>query len=92
MSVEYIKVSASDEDAAECIELDVDIDGTISIEALKLHFGSSSSGLKYRNPETNMWRYVHCKDGKMQPLRNSWLKTSTYSVCYRSSDLEGNYD
>lgn len=73
-------------DEPECIELELESDGTISLEGLKIHFGSAATGLKYKNPETKAWRLLSSKEEKIKPSRFD----ITYYVWYqKTSEAEG---
>ena len=53
-NLDYIKVSGQEHHDEEYVELDLDKDGNISLEALirSIYFGPLATGLRYRNPET----------------------------------------
>ena len=77
-----------DEDTTEpdCLELELDSDGSISLEGLKLHFGNAATGLKFKNPETKAWRLMSSKEEKIKPSRFD----VTYYVWYlKTCEAEG---
>ena len=51
-NLDYIKVSGQEHHDEEYVELDLDKDGNISLEAFKIYFSPLATGLRYRNPET----------------------------------------
>ena len=65
-NVDYIKVPAQEHHYKEYVELDLEKDWNISLEALKIHFGSPATRLRYRNPETESWQLVNCKEGRIE--------------------------
>ena len=61
--LDYIKVSGQEHHDEEYVVLDLDKDGNISLEALKIYFGPLATCMRYRNSETESWRLVNCKEG-----------------------------
>ena len=89
--MDYIKVAAEDSNAeldANYVEIDLEEDGRISLEALKMHFGLETTGLKYINPTTKAWRLVNCKEGKISPSSCGWQHDTIYYVCCKKTTEE----
>lgn len=64
MSVEYLQVA--EEEGEEPMELPTEEDGTLLLSTLQAQY-PGTSGLKYRNPETNSIRGLRLQDGRIHP-------------------------
>ena len=60
----WIRVAETEN--GECQELQLEDDNTFLIENLKNVFAEAST-LKYRNPETKVWRIIKCVEGVLHP-------------------------
>lgn len=60
----WIRVAETEN--GECQELQLEDDNTFLMENLKNVFAEAST-LKYKNPETKVWRIIKCVDGVLHP-------------------------
>lgn len=56
----------------EMAEVELEEDGTVSLEALKCHFGPLVVSMKYRNETTGLDRYVRVTENHFLPPRDGW--------------------
>lgn len=68
--------------SGDLAEVEVDEDGSVSIETLRCHFGPTVDALKYINPTTGLVRLLRVKDGKFLPPKGGW-SDRTYTVSSR---------
>ena len=74
-------------DDGSVIEVDIDDDGTVSLETLRSLFGPNVSALTYTNPLTGRDRVVKVSDEKLIEPKDGWRASDrTYSVSYGYND------
>lgn len=61
---EYLQVAEDEDD--EPMELPTEDDGTLLLSTLQAQY-PGTSGLKYRNPETNAIRGIRLTEGRLHP-------------------------
>ena len=79
MSAEWVTVVQEEGD--EPIEIPTESDGTILLTSLTAQF-PGSTGLKFRNPETNTLRGVRCSENQLFPPHEDGWSSHTY-ICTR---------
>jgi hypothetical protein len=75
---DYIRVAEDEHLPEEAIELPSDEDGTILLSTIQAQF-PGSTGLRFRNEETQTWRGVRLADGVLYPPVSGW-RTTLYIV------------
>ena len=68
---EYIRVAEDEQVPEDAIELPSDEDGTILLSTIQAQY-PGSTGLRYRNEETQTWRGVRLADGVLYPPAVGW--------------------
>ena len=68
---EYIRVTEDENAPEDAIELPSDEDGSILLSTIQAQF-PGSTGLRYRNEETQTWRGVRLADGVLYPPVGGW--------------------
>ena len=71
---EYIRVAEDEQVPEDAIELPSDEDGTIMLSTIQAQF-PASTGLRFRNEETQTWRGVRLGDGLLYPPPGGWGDT-----------------
>ena len=66
---DYIAVRSADGNVAE---VDINEDGSVSLESLRSEFGPSVTALKYTNTTTGRYRIVRASSGHFSPPRDGW--------------------
>ena len=74
-------VAVVQEEGDEPIEIPTESDGTILLTSLTAQF-PGSTGLKFRNPETNTLRGVRCSENQLFPPHEDGWSSHTY-ICTR---------
>ena len=54
------------------IEVELDCDGTMSLETLRIYFGSFVNALTYKNPTTGRDRVVAASNGRFLSPKGGW--------------------
>merc|ERR1719471_397271 len=72
------------EEDGDCTEVEVDSDGTVSLSSIATQF-TGTTGLKYRNPDTQGWRLVRCAGDALQAPKEGWQEHVAY-LCVRPFD------
>lgn len=68
---DYIRVAEDEHVPEDAIELPSDEDGTILLSTIQAQF-PGSTGLRFRNEETQTWRGVRLADGVLYPPVSGW--------------------
>ena len=71
---DYVRVAEDEHVPEDAIELPSDEDGTILLSTIQAQF-PGSTGLRFRNEETQTWRGVRLADGVLYPPVNGWGNT-----------------
>ena len=73
---------------SELAEVELEEDGTVSLEALRCHFGPLVVSMKYTNETTGLDRFVRVFDGHFLPPKDGW-GSRTYKTISRE-ERDGN--
>ena len=66
-------------EGGECIEVDVEDDGTLTTSSIQSQFGRDAIGLRYKNPATGNWRGVKADGDHLFPPKGGW-SSRTYLI------------
>ena len=81
----FVYVRVADEDnPSDMIEIPSEDDGTLLISSIQAQF-PQTTGLRYKNEETQSWRGIRCSDGVLYPPPEHWGNSVFYVVRPRSS-------